>query len=123
MVRRGDAMTVDRDQLEADPIAMDDYLRDQREEEEALVKKRNATNLTYKTTTRPAPAPEPAPAPTLTADDEVWMDAIAEFVVRFTERKLGPRDKQLTALKAELAELRGQVKTLTELLMKKYDAA
>src|SRR5262245_17641100 len=122
MVRRGDAMTVDRDHLEADPIATDDYLRGQREEEEALVKKRNATDLIYKTTMRPAPAPEPSPAPTLVAVDDVWMDAIAEFVVRFTERELAPRDKEITALKSELAELRAQVKTLTELLVKKHGA-
>jgi hypothetical protein len=94
-------------QLEADPIAMDDFLRAQRADEERLVTKRNAEDLVFETTARPRPAPEPQAA----ADADVWIDAITEFVCGYTARQLAP-------LKKEIAELRGQVKLLSELLVK-----
>lgn len=63
-----------------------------------LVTKENAADLTYKTVIRPAPDNE-APAPAFTDEQE---QAIAEFVVEFTNKKLKPLQKRIADLETKL---------------------
>lgn len=78
--------------LEADP----DWLR---EEPRHLVTKKDAADLMYKTYT---PPPEEEAAFTDTQEQ-----AIAEFVVEFTNKKLVPLQNRIAKLEAELKKLKG----------------
>jgi len=77
--------------------------------------------LVYKTTwSEPEPAPEPAPS-----DDEAYpplsdlREAIAEFVVEWTNRKLVERDRRIASLEGDIRELKGMLGATLTLLGQK----
>jgi hypothetical protein len=81
----------------------------------AEVREMDERELIYKTTTRPAPTP----APEVIDDDvpdESLFDAVAEAFAMERERMRAEWEAAIANVKQEVAELRGKVSTLVDLL-------
>jgi hypothetical protein len=81
----------------------------------AEVRDEEGRELIYKTTIRPPPAPEVTDAATH-IDNEDLFDAVAEAFAMERERTRAEWEAAIANVKQEVAELRGKVSTLVDLL-------